>query len=114
VDRSDHEIVLIAVEMGADGRLVCTLVSDLHAEADVYPPIGPPFGCLADAPLAIGEGRERVRGPAGIEVDVVGDRDLRDALRHRAGGEHVDRDVAVGREVGVEVTVERKVVVGRR
>ena len=52
----------------------------------------------------VGEGR-RTR----FEVDVIGDRQLGDAPLEGGGGVDVDRDVAVWREVGMEVCVERQV-----
>ena len=60
-------------------------------------------------------GDEVVGRRAGLEVDVVGDRDLGDPALDGLRGVDVDRDVAVGREVRVEVGVERQVAgLGRR
>ena len=85
------------------------LVGDLDAEPDGDPERRPALGGLADGPLAVA-----VVGPVvrvgRVEVDVVGDRQLaRSVARDGRGGVRVDRDVAVGRPVGVEMGVERQV-----
>ena len=107
VDGPDHVVVRVAGEM----------VADLVLAADSYvistpnrmaipcgPSARPPRG-----PSAPGPEREPIGRGARVEVDVIGDRQLGDPALDGGGRVDVDRDVAVGREVRVEVGVERQV-----
>ena len=64
---------------------------------------------LADDAFTQLERGGAIRRRARLEVDVIGDRDLVDAAFERLLGIRVDRHVAVRRQVGMEVRVERKV-----
>ena len=90
--------------------LPAAVVGQLDPETDRDAVRGPALGRLADDPLPVVERRVRVGRRAGLEVDVIGDRELGDPALERRRGVDVDRDVAVGREVGVEMRVERQVV----
>ena len=95
--------------MLADVGLPRSVVGQLDPEADLDALRTPSFGGAADDPLAVLERREREGRRAGLEIDVVGDRDLGDPALERRRRVVVDRDVAVGRQVRVDVGVERQV-----
>ena len=82
-------------EVVADVGLPSAVVRQLDAEPDRDAAIGPALGGLADDPLALLERRESVGRRAGLEVDMVGDRDLGDAPLDGLCRERVDRHVAV-------------------
>ena len=109
MDAADDVVVAVPLEMIADRGLVAVVVRDLDAEPDRDAARAPALGGLADDPLAGRERDEVEGGRARVEVDVIGDRDLGDAALDGLGGVGVDRDIAVGREVGMEVAVERQV-----
>ena len=95
--------------MVADVGFPAAIVGQLHAEADRDAARAPALGGLADDPLAIGEGGVPEGRRTGLEVDVVRDRQLGDAPLQGCRGVGVDRDIAVRRQVRVEVRVERQV-----
>ena len=109
VDAADDVVVAVPSEVIADLGLVAAVVGDLDAEPDRDAARAPALGGLADDPLA-GRERDEVEGRcARFEVDVIGDRDLGDPPLDGLRRVDVDRDVAVRREVRVEVAVERQV-----
>jgi len=73
----------MAREVVAHVRFPSRVERELGTEPDRHAPVGPPLGRLAHVPLTVLEGRVPIRGIARIEVDVVGDRDLRDATLDR-------------------------------
>ncbi len=95
--------------MVADVAFPRSVVGELDAEADLDALRTPSFGSAADDPFAVLERRERERRRARLEIDVVGDRDLGDPALECGRRVVVDRDVAVGRQVRVDVGVERQV-----
>ena len=110
VDRPDGEVVAMPGEMLADVLLVLAVVRELAPEPD-GDAIAPALGRLADHPFARLE-RDEVDGcRSGDEVDVVGDGQFGDATLHGQRGVHVDRHVAVRREIRVEMRVEGKIAV---
>ena len=79
VDGADREVVGVARESGRGCRPRSALVGQLDTEPDRQAVRRPALGRLADDALALVERREVVGRRAGLEVDVVGDRDLGDA-----------------------------------
>src|SRR4029079_1950657 len=95
--------------MPADVVLVPPVVGDLDAEPDRDAAGRPAFGRGPDDAFALGE-RDEVEGRRPRrEVDVVRDRELGNPALGGLCGVRVDRDVAVGRQVRVEMAVERQV-----
>ena len=111
VDGADRVVVRVARQVLPDLGLEPRLVGDLDAETYAKPAVRPARGGIPHLPLALGERGEGIGLVARVEVHVVGDRDLRDPPRHGRRAVDVDGDVAVGREVRVEVRVERQVAV---
>ena len=109
MDRSDGEVVGVPREVLPDVRLPRPVVGQLDTEPDRHALRPPALGGLPDHPLAVLERGVPERRRAGLEVDVIGDRELGDPAFERGCGVDVDHDVAVGREVRVEVGVERQV-----
>ena len=107
VDAADDEVVRMPGEVIADVGLVGAVIGDLDTEPDRDPAGRPSLGGVTGDPLAVLERGVRERGRPGYEIHVVGDRG--DAALDGLGGVVVDRDVAVGRQVGVEMPVEREV-----
>ncbi len=108
VDRPDGEVVGVPPQVLADVRLPRAVVGELDAEPDRDALRTPALRGVADDPLAVGEGRIAERRSPGLEVEVIGDRQLADAEVDRLLRVDVDRDVAVGRQVGVEMGVQRE------
>src|SRR4029078_4350258 len=100
--------------MRADVVLVPPVVGDLDAEPDRDAAGRPAFGRGPDDAFALGE-RDEVEGRRPRrKVDVVRDRELGNPALGGLCGVRVDRDVAVGRQVRVEMAVERQVARLRR
>ena len=97
----------MAVEVVADPHLVPAVIGDLGTESNGHAVRRPALGGLADRSLTDIERHEVISGCARFEIDVVGDRQLGDPALDRLGGVCVDRDVAVGREIRVEMGIER-------
>ncbi len=114
VDRADGVVVGVVRQVLANLGLAVRLVADLDAEPHPKPAIRPARGRIAHLPLAGGERRVRVGRIPRVEVQVVGDRDLRDPPFDRCRAVRVDRHVAVGRQVRVEVCVQREIAVRLR
>ena len=109
MDRTDDEVVVVAGEMIADLGRVPRVPGDLDAEADGHAPLGPALGPVADDALALLEGGLAVAGRAGREVDVIGDRQLRDAPLDGQSGVVVEWYGAVVRQVRVDVRIQRQI-----
>ena len=84
-----------------------TIPGNLDTEPNGQAAIGPALGRFPDGALAIGERHVPIRRRAGLEVDVVGDRDLGDTAFDGLRREDVDRHLAVWRQVGVQMRIER-------
>ncbi len=85
------------------------IVGELHAEPDRHALRSPALGGLADDAFPVLERGVSERRSSWLEVHVVRDRKLGDASLEGGRRVEVDRDVAVGRQVRVEVGVERQV-----
>ncbi len=109
VHRADGEVVGVAGQVVADVGFPFPVVGQLDPEPDADALRCPALGGVADDPFAVGERRVAEGRGARLEVDVVGDRDLGDPALDGGRRVGVDRDAAVGREVRVQVGVERQV-----
>ena len=108
VDGADRVVVPVRRQVLADVVLVSRLVGQLDAEADSNP-AGPAILEIADQPLAVRVVGVFVGRRAGHEVEVVRQRDFGDPALERLGGIQLHRHLAVGREVGVEMGIDRDV-----
>src|SRR5579862_574942 len=98
VDRADHVVIAMPAEMIPEGVRPARVPGHLDPEPDRHAAWPPALGGLADDALAI---RIRHVAPgrvAPVEVDVVGDRDLGQALLDRQRSVDIDRDPRVERE----------------
>ncbi len=99
----------MAAQVLADVRLPRAVVRELDAEPDRHALGTPALGRVTDLALALLVGGVRVGGLTGLEVEVVRDGDLGDTAFDRLAGVLVDVGRRIGRQVRVQVCVEREV-----
>jgi hypothetical protein len=108
VDRPDDEVVHVLREVMADRVFPDAFVREFDAEPDRQAQGFPAVRSFAHGATSLLERRVGVRGRARVEVDVIGDGDLRDAELDRLARVRLDAGVAIRREGRMQVGIQRQ------